>query len=218
MSHPLRDYYDATAEAWVKKRPRRAIRRQLAAILDQVPARREAAVDVGCGGGVYTAGLVPLFRRVIGIDLSYAMVALAHREVSSAVLCQADATRLPLQGQSVDFLVSCGLSEHLEDLGPFMAEIARVLRRDGRAVVRFVHRWSVWRPVIGRRYPGGFSVFSVRAVKVAAANQGLDLRSVRHLHAAGPFTSFLPAVVDFGERVPGLSQAYLATFEPVRRL
>jgi 2-polyprenyl-3-methyl-5-hydroxy-6-metoxy-1,4-benzoquinol methylase len=37
-------------------------------ILRNLPARRQAAVDVGCGAGVLAGKLAPHFARVTGID------------------------------------------------------------------------------------------------------------------------------------------------------
>ncbi len=46
-------------------------------ILRNLPARREAAVDIGCGTGVLAAKLAPRFARVTGIDADEGMAAAA---------------------------------------------------------------------------------------------------------------------------------------------
>src|SRR5215469_13965182 len=47
-------------------------------ILRNLPARRQAALDVGCGTGVLAGKLAPHFARVTGIDAAEGMSAAAR--------------------------------------------------------------------------------------------------------------------------------------------
>jgi SAM-dependent methyltransferase len=51
-------------------------------ILRHLPARRRAAVDVGCGTGVLAGKLAPHFARVIGIDADASMAAAASARLA----------------------------------------------------------------------------------------------------------------------------------------
>jgi Methyltransferase domain len=51
-------------------------------ILRNLPARRRAAVDVGCGTGVLTGKLAPHFARVTGIDADAGMAAAASARLA----------------------------------------------------------------------------------------------------------------------------------------
>ena len=92
--------------------------------------RADRALDIGCGAGLSTAALAPLTRRAIGLEPVSTM--LTHRRTvaphASFVVGQAE--RLPFAAGSFD-LVSAAGSLNYADLPSALAEIARVLTRDG---------------------------------------------------------------------------------------
>jgi SAM-dependent methyltransferase len=63
-------------------------------------------VDLGCGSGEPATRLLAEAHRVIGVDGSKAQLALARTAVPSALLVQADMTRLALRPLSVDAVAS----------------------------------------------------------------------------------------------------------------
>jgi len=101
-------------------------------ILQSAPLTRQAgrALDVGCGAGLSTAGLAHLARQVVGLEPVAAM--LAHRRTvaphASFVIGQAE--RLPFAAGSFDLVTAAG-SLNYTGLPSALAEIARVLTRDG---------------------------------------------------------------------------------------
>jgi SAM-dependent methyltransferase len=90
-------------------------------------------LDVACGTGYGSALLAGPGRRVLGIDVSAEAVALATRDFASVgvTFVVGDATRLPVEAASVDFVVSFETIEHLAEPAEFIAEVARVLRPGG---------------------------------------------------------------------------------------
>lgn len=101
-----------------------------------VPGR---ALDAACGTGRHIPLLVSLGHNVVGVDASPEMLALARRRSSEAELRQADLEALPLASDSFDVAVCALALGHLSELGPTVAELARVLRRGGRLVVSVIH-------------------------------------------------------------------------------
>jgi len=94
----------------------------------------ETVADVGCGNGTY---LSELRRRrhsglVIGLDLSEGMARRSRRHAPTAT---ADAQALPLRTGSVDVVLSLHMLYHVPDLALAVAELRRVLRPGGTAMV-----------------------------------------------------------------------------------
>ena len=108
-------------------------------ILD--PCSGERIVDVGCGTGLFVAELAQIVGdagRVVGLDVSPDVLALARRRCAEWpwVSCEeADATRLPAADASFDAAVSVQVLEYVADVDRALAEIHRVLRPGGRALV-----------------------------------------------------------------------------------
>jgi arsenite methyltransferase len=104
----------------------------------------QTAADIGFGGGV---GLRPLLDRVgpvghvHGVELSDTMLAVARRRFSEDVaagrlsLHRGDLVELPLESSSLDAAITVNTIYFVENLQQAFAEIARVLRPDGRVVI-----------------------------------------------------------------------------------
>jgi len=102
-------------------------------ILDGLPPG--VALDAACGTGRHSAYLVSRGHRVIGVDSSPAMLALARERVPSGEFHKADLHHVPLEDDSAD-LVVCGLAVmHVPDLTRALAELTRVLRPNGHLVL-----------------------------------------------------------------------------------
>lgn len=102
-------------------------------ILDGLPAG--VALDAACGTGRHSAYLASLGHRVIGVETSPQMLALARNRVPTGEFYEADLHGVPLDDDSVD-LVVCGLAVmHVPDLARAMAEFTRVLRPNGHLVI-----------------------------------------------------------------------------------
>jgi SAM-dependent methyltransferase len=97
------------------------------------------ALDAACGTGRHARRLVELGHEVLGVDATPEMLARAAVKVPAARFVEADLRRLPARDGHFD-LVVCGLAlSHLDDLGPAIAELARVLRPGGRLVTSVLH-------------------------------------------------------------------------------
>jgi ubiquinone/menaquinone biosynthesis C-methylase UbiE len=101
-------------------------------------ASGERAIDIGCGTGATTIGLLRLVGTdgsVLGIDVSEPMLARARQSLGSdprLTLVQADATTYPFPEQGFDLALSrMGVMFFAEPAKSF-ANIRRALRRDGR--------------------------------------------------------------------------------------
>jgi len=104
----------------------------------------DRALDVGAGPGFLVAEMaeqVGPHGHVTGIDISDSMVALAQRRCAEdpikgrTTIIKADATALPFPEASFDAAVSTQVLEYVPDVGQALAELHRVLRPGGRALI-----------------------------------------------------------------------------------
>jgi malonyl-CoA O-methyltransferase len=91
-------------------------------------------VDVGSGPGAFAQAWRAQRPQdhVLNLDIAYGMCVQAHTHAPSV---QASACALPLRDASVDLLVSSLCLQWVEDLPKAMAEMARVLRPGGAAML-----------------------------------------------------------------------------------
>ncbi len=97
----------------------------------------ERVVDVGCGNGLYLGALERNGHRglVSGLDFSPGMLPAAAKRAPTASLMVGDAQRLPFATDSVDVALSMHMLYHVPDRAAAIAELRRVVRPDGRALV-----------------------------------------------------------------------------------
>ncbi|MGH7910293.1 MAG: class I SAM-dependent methyltransferase [Candidatus Dormibacteraceae bacterium] len=110
-------------------------------ILAHVPDLGQARVlDDGCGIGTYIGRLAEAGAAPFGIDFELERVKEAGRNVGRRVACAAS-ERLPFGDGAFEVVLSNEVIEHVEDDRAAVAEIARVLRPGGRAVIFCPNRW-----------------------------------------------------------------------------
>ena len=104
--------------------------------LDRLPAA-PIVIDIGCSSGYLLADLRASLPQatLVGVDLVPSGLRRARAQVADALLLQADVCALPIKDASVDVVVSANLLEHVPDDERALAEIGRVLRPGGRAVI-----------------------------------------------------------------------------------
>jgi malonyl-CoA O-methyltransferase len=107
-----------------------------ATVLTLLPDVRGLTVlDAGCGSGRYLRELGDRGARVIGLDLSTAMLEPGSR--NDERIARADVRALPFGEMTID-LVVCGLAlGDIAELELALAEIARVLRPGGASSIRW---------------------------------------------------------------------------------
>ena len=110
-------------------------------IIDALPVG--VALDAACGTGRYSAFLAERGHRVIGVDGSAEMLALARVRVPGGAFLNGDLRRLPVDDAAVDLVVCTLALTHVRELAPVMAEFARVLRPGGHLVISDIHPENV---------------------------------------------------------------------------
>ena len=183
-------------------------------------------VDVGGGTGGFAVPLAELGHRVTVVDPSPdALASLARRagEVGVQVRAvQGDAAGLldVVPAEGADLLLCHGVLEHVDDVEPAVAALARVLRPDGTLSVVVANRNAV---VLARAIAGHFTEarhalddpagrwgpgdplprrFTEDQLVTVLAAAGLAVRSV---HGVRSFTDLVPGAL--ADAQPGAAQA-----------
>lgn len=106
-------------------------------ILNAVPPGCGAAIEVGCGDGMFACMLAARCAAVTGIDKDAPMIALARdrgHEIGNATFVEGDFLLHPFEDASFDFACANTALHHM-DFPAALARMARILRPGGRLAV-----------------------------------------------------------------------------------
>jgi SAM-dependent methyltransferase len=151
-------------------------------VVTELTARRRVrgglVVDLGCGPGDLVAELSPRLKetRITGIDLSPSMLLWAGRHATAdgrVKFLVGDAGDLPFSDASVDLVVSTLSMHHWSDPAEVFAEIDRVLRPGGVALI----------------YDLGLLAFTPEEMAGIAAEAGLEPADIVRDRARGGIVS-----------------------------
>jgi 2-polyprenyl-3-methyl-5-hydroxy-6-metoxy-1,4-benzoquinol methylase len=96
-------------------------------------------LDLGCGDGVLCYKLCQRGATVYGVDASVAGLGFARNQLTHrgcyAHLATGSAFDIPFGKGTFDAVVGVEVIEHLDEAGPMLAEVVRVLRPDGALVL-----------------------------------------------------------------------------------
>jgi SAM-dependent methyltransferase len=143
-------------------------------VLDQLEARPgDDVLEIGFGGGSLLGMLVEETRgRVIGVDISEAMVRRARRRFAREPRVEVhvgSVERLPLADAAVDRACSVNNIYFWPDPAGAMAELGRVVRPGGRLAIAFEPADEL------RKWPGhrfGFRLFKEEEVRALMESAG----------------------------------------------
>jgi malonyl-CoA O-methyltransferase len=102
-------------------------------LMPWLPNRNDLTVlDLGSGTGFFTNILADTYQQVIGLDISSEMLSFAKSNRSDDIFwLEADAHKLPLQDESIDFIFSNLVIQWCDPLDVVIKEILRVLKPGG---------------------------------------------------------------------------------------
>ncbi|MEV0144560.1 MULTISPECIES: class I SAM-dependent methyltransferase [unclassified Nonomuraea] len=124
---------------WYRER-RAILARELRAL--RRSGRPGKALDIGAAGGGNTRVLVRHGWDALVADYSETAVELARERGLRAI--QADARKLPLPDESYDLVLAFDVLEHIDEDDRAAAEITRVLRRGGTALITVPCDMRLW--------------------------------------------------------------------------
>jgi ArsR family transcriptional regulator len=153
------EFFAGAVAHWDKlRREQYGDRYALMGLLALIPETTVVA-DLGCGTGATLADLAPHVRRVIGVDSSAEMLEAARertREMENVELHRAPLEALPLADGECDAAALFLALSYVVEPGRALAEMTRILRPGGRAVVvdLMSHDRHDFRVEMGQRHMG----------------------------------------------------------------
>lgn len=163
--------------------------------------RKRVVLDLGCGPGISARAFRAVAKDdvIVGLDLSARMLrhALKDDVEREIVWTRGDAHALPLADASVDVVTGHSFLYLLPDRDRALAEIARVLRPEGRLILVEPRAQSVWRDLVSLmrvlfRSGPAFALFMLGWRFAAALSGAFTEHSLRALLSAQAFVE--PAV------------------------
>lgn len=163
--------------------PTETISQWLEEIAKYLPATPDLSIlDLGCGTGRFTAPLARRFAaRVIGLDLSKRMLALAARTLgdSGAVLVQGAAETMPFSDRSFDVVFVSMVLHHIRSSPRAIDEVRRVIKPGGKLLIRTASLETMDSYLWASFFPEGARI---------EASRVLSRAEIRNLLSASGFT------------------------------
>ncbi|WP_066192700.1 MULTISPECIES: class I SAM-dependent methyltransferase [Gracilibacillus] len=108
---------------------------------DLIPSsKRNKALDIGCGGGIYCKGLSKLgFKSITGVDYSKTLLKDAIencKEYNHINFINGNAFNTGLKSNEYDIVLERALIHHVNDLEQLFMEVYRVLKKNGLVFIQ----------------------------------------------------------------------------------
>lgn len=174
------EFFSSSAGQWDRVRDELFGDRFHLAALAALAGSRWIVGDLGCGTGQVSAAIAPFVERVVAVDGSAAMLQAARRRLQGATnidLRRGELEALPMDDGRLDAAMVMLVLHHVPEPARALAEVARVLKPGGRAIVvdMLPHDREGYRQQMGHVWLG-FSEDHTRAL-LAEAGLG-DIRVV----------------------------------------
>jgi ubiquinone/menaquinone biosynthesis C-methylase UbiE len=104
------------------------------------PKKGDSILDLACGQGYFSHAFAQKGAQVVGCDIAPELIAIAKKNVPEARFVTTPATDLLFANdRSFDSAICVLAIQNIEDMHQVFAEVARVLRSDGRFIVVINH-------------------------------------------------------------------------------
>ena len=100
----------------------------------------QRVLDVGCGSGVFLEAAVDRGARVVGLDASEALLAIARERVPKADLHVGDLETLPFGDDAFDVVTGFSAFFYADDMTRALREAARVTKPGGNVLIQVFGR------------------------------------------------------------------------------
>jgi SAM-dependent methyltransferase len=183
--------------------------------------RGKTVLDLGCGSGENIVPLVERGARVIGIDISPELIALARQRLAlsklEATVQVGSAYETGLPDASVDIIFCVGLVHHL-DIQRVRKEMQRILAGEGKVVLMEPIRFSKFYARLRNLLPARSNISEyehpLTKSEVAAISECFKVAGTRYFRL--PFVPLLSPIMG-AQRLFKMDRQCLRTFPAITR-
>ncbi len=102
-----------------------------------LPKKNSTILDFGCGEGRYIEEFLKINQyKIIGTDISSFAIKNAKKKFPKGrFYALSGDDKIPVQSNSVDFILAADVIEHIFDIPNFLSELNRVLKKDGKIFI-----------------------------------------------------------------------------------
>jgi len=151
-------------------------------ILQAVDFKNKKALDLGTGTGRFAFLLADKAQKVVGIDNSVKMIAVAKSKLKkinkkNVSFQEMDAENLAFKENSFDIVLAIGLFEYIKNLSPFLTEIKRVLKENGCLIFTILNKNWFWKRKSGKNQYG-YSLAEHDLARIKKVLQALNFQLI----------------------------------------
>jgi len=106
---------------------------------------RSRSLDLGCATGYGSAHFAHVCKWIVGLDVDYDYLQLAHSRYDEANLCWIcqDCIQLPFYSNTFDLVIYNGMIMYAQDPRRILLEIQRVLKSEGYCYISSTNRYRI---------------------------------------------------------------------------
>ncbi len=149
------------ATNWLRLKYNAPLVSRYSTLIKEIPPEAKKILDIGCGDGYLASRIALSFpsATVVGVDQETAGVRIAREKcagIHNVQFMVSAGEGLEFEDQSFDVVVLADVIEHLGNPDRMVGEIARVLSREGTAIITTPNRQdgSKWDPRHDHEYTG----------------------------------------------------------------
>jgi SAM-dependent methyltransferase len=136
------------------------------------PQARGRLLDVGCGDKPYEPLFAPYVTEYVGIEREDTFAATSGSRSERKPDLVYDGGRLPFEDRTFDTVLNVQVLEHTPDPGALVAEMARVMKDDGRLILSAPFQFRL------HEQPHDYFRYSPHGLRVLCAAAGLEIIEV----------------------------------------
>lgn len=151
-----RSYYDSwgigNADTATERMKLATFHEKLDAIERSMPGKGRI-LDIGCATGFFLEAARSRGWEPFGVELSPYSSGIARERIGGDRIVTGTVETASFPDSFFDAVVMTDVIEHIADVRPFMAEVARILKQDGIAVITTPNPASLSRRMMGSHWP-----------------------------------------------------------------